>query len=251
MAVYQCQGIILRRHNFGEADRILAILTNRFGKVTALGKAVRRPLSKLAGHLEPFCHSQLLLAEGKNFEIVAEAQTLHSFPHLRDSLKLTSVAYYLGEILDKITRDREENFPLFQLFLSTLQRLDQGKDGLLKSYFEINLLALSGFKPELQSCLSCHQKLSSSSSNFFSPRLGGILNQACQREDSSAFLISQDAIKLLRFLLGYKIQILDKLKVKDEIAKEVDKVLQSFLSFVLEREIKSIKFLKEVAQFKL
>ena len=72
--VYSTEAITLRRTDFGEADRILTLFTPTYGKVHAIAKGARRTTSRLAGHLEPFTRTQLLLASGRDLDIVTQAE---------------------------------------------------------------------------------------------------------------------------------------------------------------------------------
>ncbi|KKR32290.1 MAG: repair protein RecO protein, partial [Candidatus Gottesmanbacteria bacterium GW2011_GWC2_39_8] len=86
MRTYKTEGIILRRINFGEADRLITIFSKHYGKQKVLGKGVRKIKSRRAPHLELFNRSVIFLHRGKNFDIITEAQTINSFSDLRKDL---------------------------------------------------------------------------------------------------------------------------------------------------------------------
>ena len=92
---YKSRGIVLRRTNLGEADRILTILTEKFGLIRVVAKGVRKTLSHLAGHLEPFCVAEFLIAEGRNLDIITGAEIQKCHLNLRSQLETTQTAYYL------------------------------------------------------------------------------------------------------------------------------------------------------------
>src|SRR3990172_809361 len=161
MATYKTKGIILKRTNLGEADRIITIYTEKHGKVKAVAKGVRKTLSKLAGHLELFCLTDFIIAEGRNLDTICSAETIKCFFKLRNNLNSTHQAYYLAEIIDKMTEENESHPEVFDLLDEVLERIDNRQDKLLFSYFIINFLATSGFKPELYYCLKCRNKISS------------------------------------------------------------------------------------------
>jgi len=240
MATYKTKGIIIKRSNLGEADRILTIYSQKFGKIKAIAKGIRKILSKLGGNLELFCLDDLLIAEGRNLDIVAGAETIKCYLNLRNNLKSTHIAYYLAEIIDKMTEEKEPHPEIFDLLESALENLSIKENKLLIPYFEINFLSESGFKPEVYKCVVCNQKLPQKN-NSFSLESGGLVCGQCNRIDSKK--ISDQAIKIIRLLLNHKIQIIDKIKTKDEYLKEVEKISRLYLKTIVQKDLKSESFI--------
>jgi len=87
---YQTEAIIIKKVKLGEADRILTLYTPGYGKIEAVAKGVRRPKSKMAGHLELLTCSQIRLARGRNLDTIIGSQTIDSFMTLKNDLLLTS-----------------------------------------------------------------------------------------------------------------------------------------------------------------
>jgi len=154
MASYKTESVILKRLNYGEADRILTIYTKYRGKIRAIAKGVRKITSRKGGNLELFNHCVLFLAEGRNLDIVTEAQVVNSFSRLSDDLEKTAAGFYLVELVDQLTPDGQVNRQVFDLLVQALSdlgttncNLPAGKAGLrtITSDFEINLLRLLGF----------------------------------------------------------------------------------------------------------
>jgi len=157
---YQTGAIIIKKIKLGEADRILTLYTPHLGKIQAVAKGVRRPRSKLAGHLELLTHSLVSLARGRNLDTIIGSQTINSFLLLKSDLQLTSYALYATELVEQFTADHIENYPLFRLLLETLECLCQaGNKELVLRYFELHLLNEVGYRPQLQQCVSCHMPL--------------------------------------------------------------------------------------------
>src|ERR671917_366457 len=82
--VYPTEAIVLRRSDFSEADRLLTLYTPRYGKRRVIAKGVRKTTSRLAGHIELFTRVQLLLAEGRNLDIVTQAQSIDGYRAFRE-----------------------------------------------------------------------------------------------------------------------------------------------------------------------
>jgi len=145
---YRTQAIVLGHIEYGEADRILKLFTMEKGKISAIAKGVRKIRSRKAGHLEPFTHVNLFLAEGRNLDIITQAETVDSYPDLRDNLEGIAYASYVMEVVDRFTYEEGQNVGIFRLLVNTLGRLEkQPNPETVIHYFEMRLLDLLGFRP--------------------------------------------------------------------------------------------------------
>ena len=110
---YQTEAIVIKKTKLGEADRILTFYTPDMGKIQAVAKGLRRPRSKLSGHLELLTHSLVSLAHGRNLDTVIGSQTIDSFTPVKSSLELCACALYATELVNQFGVDHQENHPLF------------------------------------------------------------------------------------------------------------------------------------------
>lgn len=124
MRTYRTEGIILRRSNFGEADRLLTIFTKNHGKIRVRAPGIRKTKSRKGAHLELFNLSSLFLAQGKVLDIVTEAQTLNNFSQIRKDLSKIWIAYYFCELVDNLCAERQENWEVFELLKRGLEELN-------------------------------------------------------------------------------------------------------------------------------
>ena len=240
---YQTEAIIIKKVKLGEADRILTLYTPHLGKIQGVAKGVRRPRSKLAGHLELITHSQVSLARGRNLDTITGSQTINSFLPLRSDLWLTSCALYVTELVNQFTADHVEDYQLFQLLLETLHRLCQSNNvELLLHYFGMHLLGEAGYRPQLQQCVRCHSPLKPVV-NSFSPRSGGVLCPRCSRSESLIYSLSVNTLKVLRLMQGSDYETVNKLKVNPNLSCELDSLMSHYLEYLLDREVKSVVWL--------
>ncbi|MFC1897112.1 DNA repair protein RecO [Chloroflexota bacterium] len=240
---YQTEAIIIKKTKLGEADRILTLYTPHLGKIQGVAKGVRRPRSKLAGHLELITHSQVALARGRNLDTITGSQTIDSFLPLKSDLWLTSYALYVTELINQFTADNVENDSLFQLLLETMHRLcETDNKELVLHYFELHLLNEVGYRPQLQQCVFCHSTLEPIT-NAFSPTDGGVLCPRCIQRRPVAYSLSVNALKVLRLLQGSDYDTASRLKINRELSQELDKVISHYLEYLLEREVKSAAWL--------
>lgn len=246
--VYKTEAIVLKQHKLGEADKILTLYTPRLGKIRAVAKGVRRPKSKLGGHVELLTRSSMMLARGRNLDIVTQSQTIDSFLPLRTDLWRTSCALYLTELTDQFTAEHAENYSVYRLLLNTLRWLGEARDEeLLLRYFELHLLDYSGYRPQLQQCLSCKSPLKPVT-NFFSVSGGGVLCPDCGNSELIVQTISINALKAMRFLQNNRYPVARRLRVSSSLSQEFERLMRDYIRYRLEREVKSTAFLDLLRQ---
>ena len=240
---YQTEAIVIKKTKLGEADSILTLYTPHLGKIQGFAKSIRRPKSKLAGHLELLTYSLVSLARGRNLDTITGSQTINSFLPLKSDLWLTSYALYATELINQFTADHIENYPLFQLLLETMHQLCQvGDNELVLRYFELHLLNEVGYRPQLQQCVSCHSPLKPVT-NAFSSTAGGVLCPNCSHSQPLVYPLSVNALKVLRLLQSNDYNTASKLKMNPSLSHELDGVMRDYLKYLLEREVKSATWL--------
>jgi DNA repair protein RecO (recombination protein O) len=240
---YQTEALIIKKIKLGEADRILTLYTTDYGKIEAVAKGIRRPKSKMAGHLELLTYSHLRLARGRNLDTIIGAQTVDSLMPLKNDLWLTSWGLYVCELITQFTAAHVPNLALFQLSLETLQRLAEANNSdLTLRYFELHLFEQTGYRPQLQECVSCRAELKPEV-NIFCSSSGGILCPNCKFEHQDGFPISVDALKVLRLLQRSNFEVIRRLRINLELARELKGILENYIRYLLEREVKSAAWL--------
>jgi len=253
--LYRVQAIVLKRTDYGEADRVLTLLTPNLGKLRAIAKGVRKLTSRKSGHLELFTHTHLLLARGKQLDIITQADTLEAFLPLRENLERVGYAYYLAELVDKFAEEGVENRALFDLLLGAFAALGEAvvNPEVLARFFELRLLQYAGYQPQLFVCVHCG-KVVDARENYFSAEAGGVLDPECvqtQREHIAGYArdaqpIALDTLKWLRDLQTHTWLTVQGQGVKNETLHQAEQLLQRYITHHLERNLKSVQFLREV-----
>lgn len=146
MRNFKTEGIIIKRRNFGEADRILTVFTKKQGKIQIKALGVRRIISRRSPHVELLNHSLLTLYKGKSLPILTEAQTVEDFSLIKDNLTKVGFAYHICELIDGLCAENQENKAVFFLLVEILERLSKDEDIVNMIHeFEISLLTSLGF----------------------------------------------------------------------------------------------------------
>jgi DNA repair protein RecO (recombination protein O) len=243
---FRVEAIVIRHNDWGEADRLLGLFTRELGKIRAIAKGIRKPRSRKAGHLEPFTRANLLLARGRDLYIVTQADTVDAYSQVKDDLILLGYASYVLELLDRFTYEEGENRSLYRLLSNTLTRLSSEYDpALVVRYYEIRLLDLLGFRPQLFTCAKCESEIKPED-QYFSSELGGVLCPTCGRNTAGARPISMQALKYIRHFQRSNFTNSIRAQIPTVVNREMEVLMQHYLTYLLERGLNTPAFLRRV-----
>lgn len=248
------EAVVLRHADYGEADRLLTLFTRQLGKTRALVKGARKVTSRKAGHLEPFTHVRLQLAKAREIPLITQADTIDAFIALREDLVLTSQASYVIELVDRFTYDEgSESGGVFQLLVETLSRLAGKADPWMATrYYEMRLLDQLGFRPKLLECAVCGSEIRPED-QFFSYAAGGVVcpdaarhEPLRQTENLMPRSITLEALKYLRHFQRSNYSEAARAHPAPEVQQETEALMQGFFTYLLERELKTPGFLRQI-----
>ena len=200
MATYKTKAIILSSYPYREHDRIVSFFSEDYGRLEARARGTRKIESKLAGHLEPFIQTELLLARGRHWDILAGSRTLSAMPKIRANIELTAAAYLCVEAVKLITKPGSAERAIFRALAAALLFLESDAAALPEKRAAVirflwQLLSFSGFSPELARCINCRLEVVSGAFSFEG---GGALCSACAHHDCQAAPLSPAMLYELR-----------------------------------------------------
>lgn len=178
MATYRDQGIVLRSYKLGETDRILHLFTQGRGKVRAVAKGVRRPGSRFGGRLEAYSHVDLQLHEGRQLDVVNQAELIAAHAAIRDDHARSACAAVMAELTDLVAQEGERDNALFLQLRAGLQALDASPEdpSVFVDAFLLRATAIVGFPVSTTACAVCRAP---GTHAFLSVRAGGTLCADC------------------------------------------------------------------------
>lgn len=230
--LYRDTGVVLRTYKLGEADRIVVILTEHHGKVRAVAKGVRKTMSKFGARLEPLSHVRLLLYQGRELDIVSQAESVESLAPLVSDLDHLTNGLALVEAVDQMTLDREPAPHVYRMLVGALKTVAERSSPLIVAAFYWKLLASEGVRPELDECVRCG---GTDSLVAFDVAEGGVLCRSCR----SGAPLSAPALELMRMILGGRLnEALDVPAgpVTHEVAGHANRALEHHL----ERRLRTV-----------
>lgn len=245
LRVYRSEALVLRRHDFGEADRLLTVYTPDHGKLRLIAKGARRPASRKAGHLEPLTRVRLQIARGRNLDIITQAEAIEAYAALRQDLDLFSRAAYVIELVDRFAVE-EPNRQLYRLLVNTLERLASAEPpAIALRFFELQLLEFAGYRPELFNCLNCSAEVKPED-QYFSAERGGAICANCGVVDRHTQRMHLPALKVLRHYQRNTYQVAAATCVRPEVHHEIEELMEDYLSYLLERKLFTPGFMRRV-----
>ena len=232
MSLYRARGVVLRTWRFGEADRIVVLLTPEEGKVRAVAKGVRKTRSKFGGRLEPTSHVALQLFRGRGeLDIVTQAETLDRFEGLRVDPNRFADASAMLEIVDTVAPDGDRDRRRYEMLLGALRTLDERPSPLVVPAFFLKVLDHEGLAPSLAACVRCG---SDGPLVAIDVGEGGVFCQTCRRGRS----LSDGALAVMRAVLGGGLSA--ALAVVDQqVCAEGDQVVTEAAEYHLERRLRA------------
>lgn len=210
MPAVTSEGLILKRKDFGEADRVITALTARYGKITIIARGVRKISSRRAGNVEVLNLVKLHLFKGKNYTLT-EAESSETFPKLKGNLILSTTAFHILELVDRLIPEEQKNDRLFELTVAVLKILEQNPRQIFVRAFEVKLLSLLGFWGE-----------------------------------ETIHDLDHETVYLLDQLEKKPWQEISKIEFKGEQAIALEKVLRYYIERVLESSLKSARVMEKL-----
>jgi DNA repair protein RecO (recombination protein O) len=148
MRSHKTEGVIIKRKNLGEADRIITVFTKTEGKITLIAKGVRKISSRRASHIE-LLNQSILTYHASKLPVLTEVEALNHFSSLKSDLGKAGLAFYICELVEGLCAEHQENRAVFNLLIHTLGRMEEEDNcrEIVKD-FETELLNLLGFWPK-------------------------------------------------------------------------------------------------------
>lgn len=235
MGIVHDQGIVLRTYDFGEADKVVVLLSPNSGKLRTVAKGIRKTKSRFGGRLEPFCHVDLTMYEGRNLDTITAVSTIDTYAHMRADLDSFVTASTMAEVVDLVATEGESATGLFLLLRRGLSALDAGVHGPdLVAAFLLRLARVVGVEPALANCASCGR----AEGVKFSISGGGAVCGSC--DAPGAVRLREGVLDHLRSLADAPF---DQLGPVHPLGDESMGLVRRFLEYHLEHRLSSLAVL--------
>lgn len=245
MAIISTEGIVLRTVDLRETSKIAFFFTRQQGKVKGVLKGIRKDPRKFGTSLEKFTVNDIVYYQYRNTDIhlVSQCDMKQFFAPIREDSRRIMAADYAAELVNRVMPDEEKNEPVYDLMLEFYSSLKPGADiDSLVHMFQIKFLSFSGFRPHIDSCVVCGKGIGQERPGF-SMQKGGLVCQRCQGKDTALVPVTRGAVTSLLYIEDKPWKACLLLKMPPSIKQELRRILNNFLVFHLEKNIKSAKYL--------
>lgn len=242
--LHRVEGIVIRSMDYGEGNKIVTLLTKTNGKAGVLIRGAKKIKSKHSSLAQPFTYGEFVYFRSSGLGTLNYGEIIESHHILREKLDLAAYASYAAELTDRSLQDDESTSFHFEQLKACFTALNEGKDPQIVIHlYEMRILDLSGYAPELDECVSCANRVGPFR---LSPHAGGILCTNCAGRDPSAILLGDGAYKLLKIFRRTDMRRLGSIQVKPETKEELKLCMRRLMDTHLGLQLKSRNFLDQL-----
>ncbi len=241
------KGLVLRQVRYKEADQILTLLTADQGKLTVKARGALRKGSRMAAASQALCWSEFTLFGNRGRWTADEGSTLEQFLGLREDISQLALGAYFAELLDTVCPEEQPAGPALQLALNALYALSRGIYGpeQVKAVFELRLLCLEGFQPEVDVCGVCGR--TEPDGVMFSPASGVIHCAGCAPGAAGASVaLDGESLAAMRHIVSAPAKREFSFAIAEGSLERLGRACELFARYQLDREFSSLAYWKSV-----
>lgn len=247
MAILKTRAIVIKTQEFKEADKLVWLFTEDFGKITAIAKGARKNKSKYVSSTLPCCYAEFVLFKGKNLYTINEVTIIDSFQQLLRNLDTITYASYFNELIDIAMENEEVNRELFKDLVSAFYFIknDAMDIEILARAFETKLLKATGYGMNFEQCVRCRKKITIS--NNIDLQSYGPICKDCEKVNS--IYISNPTYNTLKFLNNFGMDKINRIVVSPTSKLELYKILSIIISQNYARRPKSLEMFDYLREY--
>lgn len=252
MSSFATTAILLRRVDFRDYDLIIHFYTLNKGKLSVIAKSAKKSTKRFAGILELFSVLDIVCSKGRGrgLPVLTEAIIKHPFANIRSNIIKTAYASYWAELINECMEEAQKQHQIFYLFRHVLEALDLGQipAAALSIIFQIRFMTISGLRPNLSSCSICQTEIGQTKENNFAFDIGkgGLVCSGCADVSVRKLCLSKGTIKQLLWAKSGDLAKAIRIRFTSQALKEGLEFLEAFVPYHLEKELRSLVFLKQI-----
>jgi DNA repair protein RecO (recombination protein O) len=252
MSGYSTPAIMLRKTDFGDYDLIITLFTLKEGKITAIAKSAKKSTKRFGGILELFSALDVVYSTGrrKGLPVLQEAVLTHPFPSIRSSMLKTAYASCWAELINEWMENSQVEVRLYQLFHHVLTELDAGRvsEGALSILFQMRFMKMFGLGPNFQRCGTCRIEMEKIKETkvIFNPAKGGIICDRCAAGSGRKMELTKGSVKQLLWIEKGNLEQAARIRLSPEALRVGEELLEAFVPYHLGKDLRSLKFLRQI-----
>ena len=253
MKVITTKGIILKEYTVGESDKFISIFTKSNGKLMVNAPYAKKHNRGFASGTQLFVYGQFVLQEYKGNYKLLQVDIIEAFHPLRNDLIRLSYSAYILEVIDATMEEYLYSPNTLRLIVRTFQAMckDTIRPDLIRYIFELKHMCMSGFMPSLLTCNGCGISYDEITTLYFDIAQGGLVCKSCSTPNPHRYEISQGTLHAMQYIVSVHIDELFMFEVSEKVLRELKKVMGAYISYYIDKEFKTLKFLEEITDTKL
>ena len=249
MPYYKTPAVILHSLDFAESDKLVTFFTRDFGKLRGIAKGAKRSRKRFGSGLEPLICSAVCFFEKEKASLVRldHCEIVDPFPHIHSDMLRLGYAGYLAELISVTAAERERSGELYALLIGFFELLNQPafREEFVR-IFELRLLALAGYQPELRSCVVCRREAKDKHRHWFCQSKGGLICSDCVRDSLDHAHLSWGTIRTLQRAQTIELEKIRRLFFSAQAREESRRILPHFIEYRIEKPLKSLRLLQQL-----
>ena len=240
------KALVLREVRYKEADRMLTLFTSTDGKITAKARGALRKSSKTAAATQQLTYSEMTLFGNRGKWTVNEAAVIEPFAGLRTDIGDFALGCYFAECLDALSVEDQPEPAILQLGLNSLYALSNKMypPEQIKAAFELRLMCLTGYTPELSACPACGcQEIEQP---VLSLERGSVFCRACADSRDQLARLCPDSLAALRYIVSAPAKQLFSFRLEGEAMQRLSAAAERYLLLQTERQFSTLTYWKNI-----
>lgn len=238
------RGLVLREAKYKESDKILTILTETDGKISAKARGVQRTRSKIAAASQLLSFSDFTFFGSRGKWTINEAESLEQFRALRGDIELLALGSYIAELLEAVANENVPEPEILQLGLNALYALSNRlcPPAQVKAAFELRLMSLAGYRPQLDECAGCGRREPESGRLF--PEHGELFCPECRAV--GGLRMDRSVIDAMRYILDADARRVFAFRLPEAELRALGSVTEAYALYELDRAFGSLDYYKKL-----
>ncbi|MDO4943091.1 MAG: DNA repair protein RecO [Lachnospiraceae bacterium] len=234
-------GMILSAGSVGDYDMRIVILTKERGRISSFARGAKRLNNPFGAICQPFTFGEFILYEGRTAYNLKNAKVMNYFSRLKQDLELIYYGSYFCEFASYLTRENSDELHILKLLYQTMRILEKGTIPLVlvRSIYEIKLLAFYGYGMESFRCIRCGSK---ENLNYFNSRAGGALCSRCAQSEKS-LLLGESTLYTIQYIISSPVEKLFTFTVSSQVMRQLKEICSDFIHEYIDYKFKSLDFL--------
>ena len=245
MKLTETTGLVIREVKYGDNSRIVTVITEDLGKISAITGKYRGGKSKALPAIQLFSYNRFVLFKGseKGLYHINETDIIEPFKNIREDLMGIIYASYFGDVANKISVENESDTDFLRLLLNIFYALSKGKDyDKIKTVFEWKTAVLEGYAPSLEKCSAC----GADEIAYLDMGRGCSLCSKCGKDYAGALQLNQSLINAIKYITEAEFSKMLSFEMSSEMIEYMNSLSEIYLQMHLDCKFKTLDYLKKM-----